>query len=300
VKPCAFAYHRPPDISGVVDTLERYPDSAKILAGGQSLIPAMNLRMATPPVLVDIAGVPDLGALQVQADGRLQAGAMVTHAAFLRRPDIAQGWPPIVQAVQHVAHLAVRNRGTIGGSLCHADPAAEWPAVCLLLDAQMHVAGRAGIRTVSADAFIQGVYETALQPGELLTQIVFPALSPGWRWGFHEIARRRGDFALAGALAGVCVNELGRVTHGRLVVFAAEDQARRFDDVFSMPPGESLPGLDIDRIDSIGLSVAAQVEPRSDLHADAALRAHLVHACVVQAVGQAVGQAMSQPGVMHG
>ncbi|OWT54844.1 FAD binding domain-containing protein [Candidimonas nitroreducens] len=286
MKPSAFAYRRPASLQEALSLLEQ-GDDVKIIAGGQSLVPAMNLRMATPGVLVDLAGIESLSALNVEDDGSLSAGAMVAHNRFLRDAQVGAGWPAIPLAVKHVAHEQVRNRGTIGGSLCHADPAAEWAAVCLLLDAEMKLAGRLGARVLPAGEFIKGVYETALEPGEVLCQVRFPAPLRGWRWGFHEIARRRGDFAMAGALAGLAIDDSGLISAARLVVFAAEDRARRLDaalvGVVGCKPDEIDPDL-------AGLAAAAEVDPRSDLHASAALRFHLVHSCVVRALVEAAGK----------
>lgn len=285
MKPSAFVYRRPASLAEALDLLRRHPEDARVIAGGQSLVPAMNLRMATPGMLVDLAGIETLSALEVASDGSLSAGAMVSHNRFLRDDRVKSGWPAIGLAVRHVAHEQIRNRGTMGGSLCHADSAAEWPAVCLLLDAEMSLAGPRGERTVTADDFVRGLYETALEPGELLSFVRFPAPLRGWRWGFHEIARRRGDFALAGALAGLAVDENFVVTAGRLVVFAVEDRARRLDGALSGAVGRRLDEIDKDLA---GLSAAASVDPRSDLHASAEQRFHLVHACVMRALAAAM------------
>ncbi|GAA5233581.1 xanthine dehydrogenase family protein subunit M [Verticiella sediminum] len=265
--------------------LQQHGDDARVIAGGQSLVPAMNLRMATPGMLVDLAGIDALSALDVAGDGSLIAGAMVTHNRFLRDDRVSSGWPAIGYAIRHVAHEQIRNRGTVGGSLCHADPAAEWAAVCLLLDAEMQVMSRDGERTVAADSFIKGVYDTTLAPGELLSRIRFPAPLRGWCWGFHEIARRHGDFALAGALVGLGVDENSVVTAARLVVFAVEDRARRLDAVLSDIVGRGVAEIDGELA---GLSAAAAIDPRSDLHASAELRSHLVHVCVMRALAAAM------------
>nr|WP_281389294.1 xanthine dehydrogenase family protein subunit M [Parapusillimonas granuli] len=293
VKPSAFVYRRPAGIEEALELLRQHPDDARVIAGGQSLVPAMNLRMATPGMLVDLAGVKELSALELDGAGRLVAGAMVAHNRFLRDERVKSGWPAIGLAVRHVAHEQIRNRGTIGGSLCHADPAAEWAAVCLLLDAEMSLAGPQGARSVAADDFVRGVYETALKPGEILSRIRFPAPLGRWRWGFHEIARRRGDFALAGALVGLNVDENDVVQAGRLVVFAVEDRARRLDAALSTLIGRGIADIDTELI---GLSAAASVDPRSDMHASADQRCHLVHSCVTHALaGAGVRPAGSDP-----
>lgn len=285
MKPSAFVYRRPASLEEALSLLQHHEDDARVIAGGQSLVPAMNLRMAAPAMLVDLAGIEGLSALELASDGSLIAGAMVAHNRFLRDERVGSGWPIIRLAVEHVAHEQIRNRGTIGGSLCHADPAAEWAAVCLLLDAEMKIAGRSGEKTLAARDFVKGVYDTALEPGEVLSHIRFPALLHDWRWGFHEIARRRGDFALAGALAGLAVDENSVITAARLVVFAVEDSARRLDAALSDAVGHKFDEIDVELA---GLSAAAAVDPRSDLHADAELRSHLVHVCVMRALAAAM------------
>ena len=287
MKPSAFTYSRPGHLADALHLLQQHGEQAKVLAGGQSLIPAMNLRMATPEVLVDLADIEALSHIVVDENGMLAAGAMVTHNRFLQNESVREGWPPIGLAIRNVAHEPIRNRGTIGGSLCHADPAAEWAGVCLLLDAEMVIVDPDREQLVKADSFIRGVYETSLEAGQLLTQVRFPALEQNWRWGFHEIARRHGDFALGGALVGLALDADDVVTSGRLVVFAIEDRARRLDVVLKPLIGSHINELEPDLT---GLAAAAALDPRSDLHASANLRGHLVHACVVKAVNNAARQ----------
>lgn len=292
MKPSAFVYRRPDSVEQALALLRERGDEAKIIAGGQSLVPAMNLRMATPGMLVDLGGIEPLARLSVDAGGGLVAGAMVTHNQCLHDARVAAGWPLISRVMPFVAHDQVRNRGTIGGSLSHADPAAEWPAVCLALDAQLTVASSDGEQVLPVAAFTQGVYETALQPGDILTAVRFPPYAPQWRWGFHEISRRLGDFAMAGAMVGVRLDDTGCVAEGRLVVFAAEDRAVRLDDCLAPLMGQR---LDAAAYEDIGLTAAAQVSPRSDLHASAALRLNLVAVCVSKALADAGDQAMEVP-----
>jgi len=209
LKAAPFAYHRPRSLDEALDLLAEHGGDAKALAGGQSLVPLLALRLAQPAVIVDLAEVPEL---KQRTGGRV--GAMVTNAALERDP--AGLPPPAVAALPHIGHFQVRNRGTLGGSLAHLDPAAEWPALALLLDARLTLRSRdRGERTLTPAEFIRGPLTTALEPDELLTSVAFPDWPADGRWGFAEVARRPGDFALAGA---ACTVLDGR---RRVVVFAA-------------------------------------------------------------------------------
>jgi carbon-monoxide dehydrogenase medium subunit len=195
MKPARFDYARPATLAEALALLAK-PDTA-VLAGGQSLMPMMNLRVARPARLVDINRLP-LGEVAL-GNGVLSIGALARHAAVLASPLVAQGAPLLPQALAQVAHAAIRNRGTLGGSLSLADPAAELPACMLALDATLVAASAArGERRIAASAFFHGLYSTALEPDELLLRAELPAAAPGWRYAFLEVARRHGDFAMAG------------------------------------------------------------------------------------------------------
>ena len=175
--------------------LAAHGGDARPLAGGQSLVPLLNFRLARPAVLVDLNRIEALSRITV-SDGALRLGAMARQAAVEADPDVARGWPLLTEAIGHIAHPQIRNRGTVGGSLAHNDPAAELPAVMLALDATMTAQGPQGQRIIAAGGFFAGTMETALAPDELLTEIRVPALPEGAGWGFQEAARRQGDFAL--------------------------------------------------------------------------------------------------------
>ncbi len=195
MKPARFDYARPATLAEALALLAK-PDTA-VLAGGQSLMPMMNLRVARPARLVDINRLP-LGEIAL-GNGVLRIGALARHAAVLASPLVAQAAPLLPQALAQVAHAAIRNRGTLGGSLSLADPAAELPACMLALDATLVAASAArGERRIAASAFFHGLYSTALEPDELLLRAELPAAAPGWRYAFLELARRHGDFAMAG------------------------------------------------------------------------------------------------------
>jgi carbon-monoxide dehydrogenase medium subunit len=200
VKPRSFDYVRVKSLPEAVIALARHGADAKIIAGGQSLVPLLNMRMASPAILVDIGALTELKGISL-AGGWLRIGALVRQAEAERSAEIAQHAPLIAKALPHIGHVAIRNRGTIGGSIALADPAAELPACLLALDGEVEIEGAKGARTVKADDFFKDLYETALGPGDVLTAIRIPAAAQNTRVGFAELARRHGDFAMAGLAA---------------------------------------------------------------------------------------------------
>ncbi len=209
MKPAPFEYHRPASLAETFDLLDRYGDDGRLLAGGQSLVPALNLRLATPRAVIDINRIPDLDAIRVTADG-LVIGALARQEALERSPLVREHAPLIAAALPHIGHSAIRARGTIGGSLALADPAAELPACVVALGATIRVGRRGGSRDIAADDFFRGIYTTALAPGEIVTEILVPRPAAGWRWGFDELARRHGDFALLAAAGISSPEEMGQ------------------------------------------------------------------------------------------
>ena len=198
MKAPAFAYAKPAALADALALLAR--PGAQALAGGQSLIASLNMRLSAPELLVDITGLPGLSEIEV-ANGRVRIGALVTHARIEKSPAIRQHVPLLAQAVPHIAHAAIRNRGTIGGSLALADPAAEYPAVAVALDALIWMEGKKGKRSAKASEFFKGLFETDLRPGELLTAVDFPVAANSDKSVFLELARRRGDYAIIGLAA---------------------------------------------------------------------------------------------------
>ena len=195
MKPPPFAYECPRDVAEAVALLATHGGDSRPLAGGQSLVPLLNFRLARPAVLIDLNRIEALGGTTVTG-GTLRIGAMARQATVEADARVAHGWPLLTEAIGHIAHPQIRNRGTIGGSLAHNDPVAELPAAMLALDAEMTAQGPGGERTLRACEFFAGTMETALAPDELLTEIRVPALPEGTGWGFREAARRQGDFAL--------------------------------------------------------------------------------------------------------
>jgi carbon-monoxide dehydrogenase medium subunit len=200
VKPAPFAYARARSVEQALDLLAGAGDGGKLLAGGQSLIATLNMRLSAPSLLVDINGIGGLDGI-VRKDGAIEIGALVRHAQAERAPEIAKHAPLLALALPHIGHPAIRNRGTIGGSIAFADPAAELPACLLALGGEVEIAGAGGGRTVKADDFFKGLFETSLSPGDMLTAIRIPAAATDMRCGFAELARRHGDYALVGLAA---------------------------------------------------------------------------------------------------
>src|SRR5580692_304993 len=196
MKPPAFDYVAADSIAMAVEALAQAGDDAKIIAGGQSLVPMLNFRMLRPSILVDINRIAGLDAIE-EAGGAIRVGALTRHYQLETSSLVARHLPVLSCAMTHVAHLAIRNRGTIGGSLSHADPAAELPMLTLLLDAELYIAAPAGKRTVAARDFFLDALTVDLGTAEILTEIVLPKLPPRTGWGFEEVARRHGDFAIA-------------------------------------------------------------------------------------------------------
>ena len=215
MKPAPFAYHCPATLDEAFSLLERYGPDARLLAGGQSLVPALNMRLATPAALVDINRLPGLDAIVFAPEG-LTIGALARQEAVLRSPLVARHAPLVAQAMPQVAHLALRTRGTVGGSLAQADPAAELPACAVALEAVLRVARRGAAREIPAARFYRGIYTTALEPGEILTGVVIPPLAAGWRSHFSELARRHGDYALVALAAHGRIAD-GAIGEARLV-----------------------------------------------------------------------------------
>ncbi|WP_420114067.1 FAD binding domain-containing protein [Pseudactinotalea sp.] len=230
MKPPAFDYLLPDSLQEALSILAEHGEDAKVIAGGQSLIPLLNLRMARPSVLVDINRLADLGGIS-RTQGQLYIGALARQAWLERSPVVAAGWPLLPAAISWVAHPQIRTRGTVGGSAVHADAAAELPAVLTTLDAEFVVQSTSGERRVPAAEFFLGQYETALQPHELLTEIVVPPMAERTGTGFSEYARRHGDFALAGAAAVVQLDETGRCTRARLTLLGVGQTPARLHEV---------------------------------------------------------------------
>jgi CO/xanthine dehydrogenase FAD-binding subunit len=282
MKPAAFDYVVAESIDAAVAALAAADGEAKILAGGQSLVPMLNFRLLRPSILVDINRIPDLAFIQERTDA-IAIGALTRHYAMENSPIIAKHLPVVAEAMTHVAHLAIRNRGTIGGSLSHADPAAELPMLALLLDATLEIAAPAGRRTVAAKEFFLGALTVDLAPDEMVTRIVLPKLPASTGWGFAEVARRHGDFALAAVAATVTLRD-GEIGEARIAMMGVDETAKRASDAESLLAGRALtPAL----TDAAIAAVRAGINPPTDLHASSDYRRHLAGVLAGRALADA-------------
>lgn len=269
MKPCNFDYARPTDLDEVFDLLERHGDDARILAGGQSLMPTLNMRLSSPALLIDINRIEALKGIDLTGE-TLRIGALTRHVELERSAVVAEHAPLLQRAIRFVAHPAVRNRGTIGGSVALADPAAELPACMLVLGATIVLKGRGGQRRVPAEDFFVDLYETARADGEILEAVELPAATKGLRYGFGEVSRRHGDFAMAGLAARVGLDE-GRVFDLRLGFFGIGNTpvlSKAADKAWGR-------GLDAETIQLVSEAVGQDLDPNGDLQATAAMKKHL-------------------------
>jgi carbon-monoxide dehydrogenase medium subunit len=292
MKPVPFEYHRPATLAETFDLLDRYGDDGRLLAGGQSLVPALNLRLAAPRAVIDINRIPDLDGIRLTGDG-LVIGALARQEALERSPLVREHAPLIAAALPHVGHSAIRARGTIGGSLALADPAAELPACAVALGATIRAGRRGGSRDIEAAEFFRGVYTTALAPGEIVTEILVPRAAAGWRWGFDELARRHGDFALAGlaaAVRGAAEGEpsgygKGVTVDSRLVFFGVGTRpvrARRAEAALADRR------VDAETLAAAGRALDDDLDPPGDVHGSPALRRHLARVLLARVVRRLV------------
>jgi carbon-monoxide dehydrogenase medium subunit len=274
VKPAPFEYFRPRSLEEALALLAEHGGDAKPLAGGQSLIPAMNFRLATPAVLVDLNGIVELSYIEDQA-GDLRIGGMTRQRTVERSALVSRRVPLIAETMPHVAHPAIRNRGTVGGSLAHADPAAELPAVMLALNARLTVSSHSAKREIEADKFFVGLFTTAVQPGELLTEIRIPPAPPRCGFAFQEISRRHGDFALVGVAAVVQLDEQGNCSNARIALLSVGDRP-----MLATQAGKALSGRP-PSAESIAAAADAaattDIDPSGDIHASARYRRHLAN-----------------------
>jgi carbon-monoxide dehydrogenase medium subunit len=264
VKPAAFAYARARSLDDAIALIGGEPE-ARVLAGGQSLIPTLNMRLSAPRLLVDINHVGGLDGIAL-CDGVVEIGALVRHVQAERSPEIARHAPLIAQALPHIGHPAIRNRGTIGGSIAFGDPAAELPACLVALGGGVVIAGPKGARAVKADEFYKGLFETALAPGEIVTAVRVPAAGADTRVGFAEFARRHGDYALAG-LAATARAQGKALTDVRLAFFGVG-----VTPVRARGAEAALAGGDVE---AAVAALATDLNPPDDVQATGAVKRHL-------------------------
>lgn len=276
MKPAPFEYRAPESLAAALELLRQHGAEAKLLAGGQSLIPVMSFRLAQPAMLVDLNRIPDLDFVRRGEGGTLRLGALTRISRLERAAEVAAGSPLLAEAIPFVAHPQIRNRSTLGGTLSHADPAAEIPAVCLAQEGRFRLARQGGERWVAAADFFLGLFQTALQPDEILVEVELPAPAPGAGTAFQEVARRHGDYAMAGVAACVELGDDGTIARARLVYLSVADRPLA---------AEAAAGLLVGEAPSAELFAAAahqaaetEIDPAGTIHATPAFTRHLVGA----------------------
>ena len=269
MKPAPFAYFAPQEIDEALELLEQHGDEAKILAGGQSLMPLLSLRLARPGVIVDINRLANLAFIRKRGDGSLFLGALTRQRALERSPEVQSQSPLLAATMPFIAHFQIRNRGTLGGSLAHADPAAELPAVALALGAELVLRSARDERVVQAKDFFLGYMTTAMEPNEVLTEMRIPARRARTGWAIEEVARRRGDFAMVGVAVVVELNANNRCDDARIALFGVGEKPER------MEPAEELvrekEGSE-SQLAAIAQTISDDMRPLSDVHASAEYR----------------------------
>jgi aerobic carbon-monoxide dehydrogenase medium subunit len=274
-----FEYACPTSISDAVALLASHDGDAKPLAGGQSLVPMLAFRVASPSLLVDLRKLAELRQIRITQDS-VALGAMVRWREILDDARLPTAHPLLVAAVEHVAHYQIRNRGTVGGSMAHADPAAEMPGVAVTCEAQIAVMGKAGARTIAAGDFFEGPLMTALKPDEIITEIRLPPWPANRRFGFQEFARRRGDFALAAA-AVFYDDDAGKARNAHVGVIGVGDRPLRLPSVEAVINGQRIDDAVIAKAEA---AASAAVDPADDIHASGAYRKALVGVMVERAL----------------
>ena len=285
MKPTAFEYHPATSSEEATSLLAEHGSDAKVLAGGQSLVPLLALRLARVDHLVDVNGVGSLSG--IRSEGGLRIGAVTRHRTVEKSPVVVDQAPLLAAALAQVGHVAIRNRGTIGGSLAHADPAAELPAALLALDGKVVTSSHRGARTIDAADLFTGFLTTSLEPEELLTEVVLPPWNPNAGWSVQEFARRSGDFAIAGVLSVLSTNGNGRIEDARIALIGVGSTPVRATSAEQALTGEG-PGDDL-------WSEAAEraldgLEPPSDLHGSTAYRRQLTRTLVRRSLHEAASR----------
>ncbi len=295
MKPAPFQYIAPSTLAEALDVMGEYGMDAKLLAGGQSLIPVMNFRLAHPATIVDLNKIRDLGRLEKVPSGGLRIGAMVRQTQLEHSESIAAEAPLIHETMPHVAHAQIRNRGTIGGSLAHADPAAELPVIMIALQARFRLQKSGGERWVNAEEFYQTLFTTALEPDEILVEIEVPPLPRHMGHAFLEFARRHGDYAQAGVAALVRLDDSGYCRQARLVYLNVGEIPMVADKAATALVGH-VPTTGL--IEEIAMSAARdEIDPTGDIHATAEYRRHLAYVLGRRAIQQAVTRAREGQGL---
>jgi len=280
VKAPPFAYARARNLTDVFELLARHGERARILAGGQSLLASLNMRLAAPRVLIDITRVSGLAGIAVRG-GKVRIGALTTHADIQRSPEIAKHLPLLAQAAPHIAHPAIRNVGTLGGSLALADPAAEWPACCVALDAQLVLRSRSGTRRVPARRFFHGLFATELRPTEVLTQVEIPLPRGSYGSAFVELARRRGDYATVGVAALAKKGARGVLSDVRIAFLGVGAAPALASSAMAVLEGQA---VSKSTVSAACDALSQDLDPSADLYTTAATKLHLARVITSRAI----------------
>ena len=290
MKPASFEYYAPRTVDEALAHLAKYGYDAKALAGGQSLVPMMNFRLVQPAVLVDLNNIPELAFIKPDEDGGLRLGAMVRHHRVEIDPLVEERAPLLHETMPHIAYPQVRNRGTFGGSVSHADPSAELASVSVALNGSFRLRSQNGERWIPASEFFIGLFTTVLEPDELLVEVALPAMPTRSGWSFMEVARRPHDFALAGVAAVVSLDENDRCEQARIVFLSGGDSP-----MIAHQAAESLKGQAPmqESIQAAAETAASEeIDPSSDIHATVEFRRHLANVLCRRALEQAFQRAV--------
>ena len=292
MKPPVFDYHRAQNLEHACELLSACAEDSKILAGGQTLIPMMNFRLARPKVLIDISSIAERNQVSEEAGG-IRVGA-TTVQRFVERAASVQARLPLLHfAIQHIAHLQIRNKGTVGGNIANADPASELPAMCLALDAQFEIRSQKGQRRIAPEEFFVTYMTTSLAPDEILSSILFSEPPKGSGWGFHEVARRCGDYALAGSSAVITLDGAGQCTRARIALFGVAATPVRAMEAEQMLLGQV---YSADLLKEAAQKVQRVVDPESDVHVTADYRRSVAQVLTVRALDDAFKRANAAVG----
>jgi CO/xanthine dehydrogenase FAD-binding subunit len=289
MKPAPFDYYAPTSVEEALSQLAEHGYDAKVLAGGQSLVPMMNFRLVQPSVLVDLNRIQDLAFIRPGENGGLNLGAMTRHRQVEVDPLVAQRMPLLHETMPHIGYPQIRNRGTLGGSLSHADAAAELVTVTVALDGRFRVRNQDGERWIPAQEFFLGLFTTAMEPQELLVEVELPPMAEHSGWSLMEVARRRHDFALVGVAAQVTLDEDGRCRQARMVFLSAGDGPMVADRAAGLLQGQ-VPDEEAIRA-AAELAAREEIDPGSDIHASAAFRRRLANVLARRALEQAFRRA---------
>lgn len=285
-----FEYASPRTLQEATTLLSKHNGDARPIAGGQSLLPLMAFRLAAPSLLVDLANIPGLDRIEIRDDG-VHVGALTRWCQIEADRRLTAAHPLLSEAMKHIAHYQIRNRGTIGGSLAHADPAAEMPALAITCGAEITIAGAKVSRVLAAKDFITGPLETALEPGEVITSIRFPKWRSHRRWAFQEFSKRRGDFALGGVALHFDEDAQGHASEVHIGVFGTGDTPERLSAAEEFVRGKK---VDADLAQAAGNIARSAVRVASDMHAGAAYRQALIGTLIERALVEAASRAIEE------